>query len=131
MNKKLGSVLLFIGTYLVLLAGLFWCMYFDTPALQHLYKPYDWVWGLGIAIILVIGTVFSMKGYILGIIGLSLVAIGFGLSIWLLLYGIIKEQYFSVMLLIGMIFVLVGFVISLIFHILQMIKIKKKGNSLM
>ena len=66
MSKKLGVILLFVGAYITLIAGLIWVMHFSTPEQQALCKPYDWAYGLGIAVVLVIGAVFSAKGYISG-----------------------------------------------------------------
>ena len=130
MNKRLGIILLFAGAYATLLAGLVWVMHFVTPEQQALCKPYDWVWGLGIAIILVIGSVLSAKGYISGFIGMGITAVGIALDFVLLAYGL-TEKYFSWLLLIGIILSIVGLVITAIFHVVNMRKIAKYGNSLM
>ncbi len=130
MSKKLGVILLFVGAYITLIAGLVWVMHFSTPEQQALCKPYDWVWGLGIAIILVIGSVLSAKGYITGFIGLGISAVGIALDFVLFGYGL-SEQYFPTLLLIGTIISIVGFVVTFIFHIVNMQKIAKYGNSLM
>ena len=130
MSKKLGVILLFVGAYITLIAGLVWVMHFSTPEQQALCKPYDWVWGLGIAIILVIGSVLSAKGYISGFIGLGITLVGIILDFVLFGYGL-KEQFFPTLLLIGTIFSIVGFVVTFIFHIVNMKKIAKYGNSLM
>lgn len=130
MNKRLGIILLFAGAYATLLAGLVWVMHFVTPEQQALCKPYDWVWGLGIAIILVIGSVLSAKGYISGFIGMGITAVGIALDFVLLAYGL-TEKYFSWLLLIGIILSIVGLVITAIFHVINMRKIAKYGNSLM
>lgn len=130
MNKKLGIILLFAGAYVTLIAGLVWVMHFSSPELQNLCKPYDWAFGLGIAVILVIGAVFSAKGYISGFIGLGITLLGIVLDFVLLGYGL-TEKFFSVPLLIGTILSIAGFVVTLIFHIINMQKIAKYGNSLM
>lgn len=122
---------MFVGAYVTLLAGLFWYMHFDTPELQTLARPYDWVWGLLCAIVLVIGTVCAAYGYILGIIGLSVEFIGIGLSVWLLIFGITQQQFCSVPLIIGLTISVAGFVIALVYHILGMIRIAKHGNSML
>ena len=130
MSKKLGVILLFVGAYITLIAGLVWVMNFSTPEQQALCKPYDWAYGLGIAIILVIGSVLSTKGYISGFIGLGITAVGIVLDFVLFGYGL-KEQFFPTLLLIGTIVSIVGFVITFIFHIVNMKKIAKYGNSLL
>ena len=130
MSKKLGIILLFAGAYITLIAGLIWVMNFSTPEQQELCKPYDWVFGLGIAVILVIGAVFSAKGYISGFIGLGITLVGIVLDFFLLAYGL-KEKFFPAMLLVGTIFSMVGFAITLVFHIINMKKIAKYGNSLL
>ena len=130
MSKKLGVILLFIGAYITLIAGLVWVMHFVTPEQQALCKPYDWVYGLGIAVLLVIGSVFSAKGYISGFIGIGISIVGIVLDFVLLGYGL-TEQYFSVPLLIGTIVSIAGVVITTIFHIFEMKKIAKYGNSLL
>lgn len=130
MSKKLGVILLFVGAYITLIAGLVWVMHFSTPEQQALCKPYDWVWGLGIAIILVIGSVLSAKGYIMGFIGLAITLVGIVLDFILFGYGL-KEQFFPTLLLVGTIVSIVGFVVTFIFHIVNMQKIAKYGNSLM
>ena len=127
MSKKLGIILLFVGAYITLIGGLVWNMHFNTPELQELNKPYDWVWGLGIAILLVIGSVLAAKGYIMGFIGIGLSVVGLVLDILLLAYGV-RETYFSVVVLVGAIFTAVGIVVTTIFHIVQMRKIAKYGN---
>ena len=106
-------------------------MHFNTPELQALYKPYDWAWGLICAIVIVIGTFLSLKGYILGIVGLVVELGGIIGGIITLLYGINQEHYLSTLVLVGVILAAVGFVITLIFHILEMIKIKKHGYSML
>ena len=130
MSKKLGVILLFIGAYITLIAGLVWVMHFVTPEQQALCKPYDWVYGLGIAVLLVIGSVFSAKGYISGFIGIGISIVGIVLDFVLLGYGL-TEKYFSVPLLIGTIVSIAGVVMTTIFHILEMKKIAKYGNSLL
>ena len=130
MSKKLGVILLFVGAYITLIAGLVWVMNFSTPEQQALCKPYDWAYGLGIAIILVVGSVLSAKGYISGFIGLGITAVGIVLDFVLFGYGL-KEQFFPTLLLIGTIVSIVGFVITFIFHIVNMKKIAKYGNSLL
>ena len=130
MNKKLGVILLFIGAYITLIAGLVWVMHFSTPEQQALCKPYDWVYGLGIAILLVIGSVLSAKGYITGFIGIGISAVGIVLDFVLLAYGL-REKFLSVPLLIGTIVSIIGIVITIIFHLIDMKRIAKYGNSLM
>ena len=130
MSKKLGVILLFVGAYITLIAGLIWVMHFSTPEQQALCKPYDWAYGLGIAIILVVGSVLSAKGYISGFIGLGITAVGIVLDFVLFGYGL-KEQFFPTLLLVGTIVSIVGFVITFIFHIVNMKKIAKYGNSLL
>lgn len=130
MSKKLGVILLFAGAYITLIAGLVWVMHFSTPELEALCKPYDWVYGLGIAVVLVIGSVLSAKGYITGFIGIGVSVIGIVLDFVLLGYGL-KEQFLSVPLLIGTIVSIIGVVITTIFHIVNMQKIAKYGNSLL
>lgn len=130
MSKKLGVILLFVGAYITLIAGLIWVMHFSTPEQQALCKPYDWAYGLGIAVVLVIGAVFSAKGYISGFIGLGITLVGIALDFVLFGYGL-KEQFFPTLLLIGIIASIMGFVVTLIFHIINMRKIAKYGNSLL
>ena len=130
MNKRLGVILLFAGAYITLIAGLVWVMHFVTPEQQALCKPYDWVYGLGIAILLVIGSVFAAKGYISGFIGIGISVIGIILDFVLLGYGL-SEKYLSIPLLIGTIISIVGVIITTVFHILDMKRIAKYGNSLM
>ena len=130
MSKKLGVILLFVGAYITLIAGLIWVMHFSTPEQQALCKPYDWAFGLGIAVVLVIGSVLSAKGYISGFIGLGITLVGIALDFVLIAYGL-SEQFFPTLLLIGTIVSIVGFVVTLIFHIVNMQKIAKYGNSLL
>ena len=130
MSKKLGVILLFVGAYITLIAGLVWVMHFSTPEQQALCKPYDWAYGLGIAVVLVIGAVFSAKGYISGFIGLGITLVGIVLDFILFGYGL-KEQFFPTFLLVGIIASIMGFVVTLIFHIVNMQKIAKYGNSLL
>ena len=130
MSKKLGIILLFAGAYITLIAGLVWVMHFVTPEQQALCKPYDWVYGLGIAIILIIGSVMAAKGYISGFIGIGISVIGIVLDFVLLGYGL-KEQFLSIPLLIGTIVSIIGVVVTTIFHIINMQKIAKYGNSLL
>ena len=130
MSKKLGVILLFVGAYITLIAGLVWVMNFSTPEQQALCKPYDWAYGLGIAVVLVIGAVFSAKGYISGFIGLGITLVGIALDFVLFGYGL-KEKFFPTLLLVGIIASMVGFVVTLIFHIINMRKIAKYGNSLL
>ena len=130
MSKKLGVILLFVGAYITLIAGLVWVMHFSTPEQQALCKPYDWAYGLGIAVVLVIGAVFSAKGYISGFIGLGITLVGIALDFVLFGYGL-KEQFFPTLLLVGIIASIMGFVVTLIFHIINMQKIAKYGNSLL
>ena len=120
-----------IGAYLVLLSGLFWVMHFTTPEMKELVKDYDWVWGLGIAIILIIGAVFGAMNYIMGYIGCGISAVGIGLGIWLLIYGVTQEQFLSPLLLAGLICCTAGAVIAAIFNTLRVIRISKHGNSMM
>lgn len=122
---------MYVGAYIVLLAGLFWVMSFTTIDEQQFVRPFDWVWGLGIAIVLLIGTVCASKGYILGIIGFSIEFIGLALCVWLFVFGVSKQHFVSVPLIIGFSINLLGFIISLVYHILGMIKIAKHGNSLL
>ena len=130
MSKKLGVILQFIGAYTTLIAGLVWVMHFSTPELQALCKPYDWVYGVGIAVILVIGSVFSAKGYISGFIGLGISVVGIVLDFILLAYGL-SEQFLSVPLLIGTILSIVGVTITAVFHVIEMRRIAKYGPSLL
>ena len=130
MSKKLGVILLFVGAYITLIAGLIWVMHFSTPEQQALCKPYDWAYGLGIAVVLVIGAVFSAKGYISGFIGLAITLVGIALDFVLFAYGL-KEEFFPTLLLVGTIASIMGFVVTLIFHIINMQKIAKYGNSLL
>lgn len=130
MSKKLGVILLFVGAYITLIAGLVWVMHFTTPEQQALCKPYDWVYGLGIAILLIIGSVFSAKGYISGFIGIGISIVGIVLDFVLLGYGL-SEKFLSVPLLIGTIVSIIGVVVTTVFHILDMRRIAKYGNSLL
>lgn len=131
MSKKLGAILAFVGGYTTMIGGLVWVMHFNTPELQELYKPYDWAWGLICAIVIVIGTVLSLKGYILGIVGLVIELGGIIGAIVTLMYGITQEKYLSALVLVGIIIASLGFVITTVFHILEMIKIKKHGYSML
>ena len=131
MSKKLGIILMFAGAYATLIGGLTWVMHFTTIEQQALVRPYDWVWGLIVAVIIVIGTVFATKGYILGLIGMGIAAIGLAGDIWLLLFGITQQQYLSPLVLAGTILTGVGLVITLIFHVIRMIQISKHGNTLL
>lgn len=131
MNKKLGVILLFAGAYITLIAGLIWTLPFTSEQIQNpWFKPHDWVYGLGIAIILIIGSVFAAKGYISGFIGLGISVVGIILDFVLLSYGL-REGYFSVTLLVGAIISIAGLIITTIFHLINMKKIAKYGNSLM
>ncbi len=132
MNKKFGLVLLFVGVYATLIGGLVWVMHFSQNAeTSSLCKPYDWVWGVLIAIVLVIGTVMSGRGYIFGLIGLGIVAIGLGLDIYLLVFGITQQNFLSPLILIGIVATALGFTWCLIAHILEMKRIAKHGRTLL
>ena len=131
MSKKLGIILMFAGAYATLIGGLTWVMHFTSIEQQALVKPYDWVWGLIVAVIIVIGAVFAIKGYILGLIGMGIALLGLIGGIWLLIFGVTQQQYLSPLVLIGVILTGVGLVIALIFHIIRMIGISKRGNTLL
>lgn len=131
MSKKLGIILMFVGAYATLIGGLTWVMHFTTIEQQALVRPYDWVWGLIVAVIIVIGAVFAAKGYILGIIGMAIAAIGLAGDIWLLLFGITQQQYLSPLVLTGTILTGAGLVITIVFHVIRMIQISKHGNTLL
>ena len=131
MNKKLGIILMFVGAYTTLIGGLVWVMSFPNAQIGTVVQPYDWVWGLITAIVLVIGTVLAAKGYILGIIGFGIALLGLAGNIGLLVYGVTKEDFLSIIVLIGTILVTAGMAIGLIFHILTMIRIAKHGNTLL
>ncbi|MCR5184672.1 MAG: hypothetical protein K6C32_01130 [Bacilli bacterium] len=129
MSKKLGIILLFAGAYITLIGGLTWIMNFSDTS--EAFRPYDWAYGLGVAVVLFIGAVLSVKGYIMGFIGLGISLLGVGLDIALLTYGVQQEDFLSIIVLVGMIITIVGIVVTLIFHIINMRKIAKYGNSLM
>ncbi len=131
MSKKLGIILMFAGAYATLIGGLTWVMHFDPKLIGSTVQPYDWAWGLIVAVIMVIGAVFAIKGYILGLIGMGINAIGLAGGIWLLLFGITKQSYLSPLVLVGVILTAAGLVIALIFHIVRMINISKHGNTLL
>ena len=131
MSKKLGIILMFVGAYATLIGGLTWVMHFDPKEIGTTFQPYDWVWGLIVAVIMVIGAVLALKGYILGLIGMGINAIGLGGGIWLLVFGITKQSYLSPLVLAGVILTAAGLVIALIFHIVRMISISKHGNTLL
>ena len=131
MSKKLGIILMFAGAYATLIGGLTWVMHFNPTDVGGIVKPYDWAWGLIVAVVIVIGAVFATKGYILGLIGMGIVLLGLAGDIWLLLFGITQQQYLSPLVLVGVILTGAGLVISLIFHILRMINISKHGNTLL
>ena len=131
MSKKLGAILAFVGGYTTMIGGLVWVMHFNTPERQALYKPYDWAWGLICAIVIVIGTFLSLKGYILGIVGLVVELGGIIGAIVTLMYGITQENYLSALVLVGIILATLGFVNTTVFHIIEMIKIKNHGYSML
>ena len=132
MNKKIGLVSLFIGAYATLVGGLVWVMHFTKSAeTMNLCKPYDWCWGVLIAIVLVIGTVMSFKGYIFGLIGLGIVAIGLGLDIWLLIFGATQQQFFSPLVCVGVVATAFGFAWCLVSHLLEMRRIALHGSTLL
>lgn len=131
MSKKLGIILLFAGAYATLIGGLTWVMHFTTIEQQALVRPYDWVWGLIVAVIIVIGAVLAIKGYILGLIGAAIVAVGLAGGIWLLVFGVTQQQYLSPLVLAGIILTGAGLVITLVFHIIRMVQISKHGNTLL
>ncbi len=132
MKKRLGLIFLFAGSYLTLIGGLVWVMHFSGSAdTSSLCRPYDWVWGVITAVILIIGTVMSIKGYIFGLIGLAIVLIGIAGNIWLLFFGLLEQEFLSPLVLFGTNFVLFGFIWTLIAHIKKMIKIAKHGHSLL
>jgi hypothetical protein len=131
MNKKLGIILMSVGAYTILIGGLVWIMHFSDATSQSLVNPWDWIWGLMIGIYLIICTVFASKGYIIGLIGHGLAVIGIGCTFALLAYGVLVENYLSIVVLLGLICSIAGLVISLVFHIINMIRISKHGNSLL
>lgn len=133
MSKKLGIILTFIGAYVVLLGGLFWLMAFTTPEQQALVKPYDWVWGLLVAIVILVGGILSCKPYILGFIGCGVELIGVVGGVLVLLYGKVftTENYLSPLVLAGTIITAIGFTITLVFHIKDTDKLLKYGKTLM
>lgn len=131
MSKKLGFILAFIGGYITMIGGLVWVMHFNTPELQELYKPYDWAWGLLCAIGIIAGAVISAKGYILGLIGLGVELLGIGGGIATIIYGVTVENYTPTVVIIGVALAALGFGITLVFHVLEMIKIKKNGYSML
>ena len=131
MSKKLGIILMFAGAYATLIGGLTWVMHFPSPDIGIVVQPYDWVWGLIVAVIIVIGAVLAIKGYILGIIGLVIGAVGLAGDIWLLIFGITKQSFFSPLILIGTILTGAGIVLATVFHVIRMIQISKHGNTLL
>lgn len=131
MSKKLGIILMFAGAYATLIGGLTWVMHFPSAVIGDVVKPYDWAWGLLVAVIIVIGAVLATKGYILGLIGMAIAAIGLAGDIWLLLFGITQQGYLSPLVLVGTILTGAGLVIALIFHVVRMISISKHGNTLL
>ena len=132
MTKKIGLISLFIGAYATLIGGLVWVMHFTNSAeTADLCKPYDWCWGVLIAIVLIIGTVMSIKGYIFGLIGLAIVAIGFGLDVWLFVFGITQQQFFSPLIFVGILGTGLGFVWCLLAHLLEMKRIAEHGSTLL
>ena len=131
MSKKLGVILAFVGGYITMIGGLVWVMHFNTPELQELYKPYDWAWGLLCAIAIIAGAVFSAKGYIMGLIGLGVELGGIIGGIVTIMYGVTQEHYTPAVVIVGVALAGLGFGITLVFHIMEMIKIKKNGYSML
>ena len=134
MNKKLGIILLFAGAYVVLLGGLFWNMTAPgtAPEGYHHYNVYDWFWGLSAGIVIAGGAAIAIKKQLLfGLLGFGLAALGVGYSIGIVIFGKLKEAYFSYWILIGAIIAAVGVVIGVIYHLRDAARLRKYGPTLM
>lgn len=145
MSKKIGLILMFAGAYATLISGLTWVMNF-TGINQDLVSPYEWAWGLIIAVVGFCGAAIACKNYIMGFIGLGIYAGGLVGHIILLVDYIGKfstlngtlhssgEPYsypFPVFTFIAFIVSALGFAVCLFFHIKKIIYIKNHGNSLL
>ena len=134
MNKKLGIILLFAGAYIVLLGGLFWNMTAPgtAPEGYHHYNVYDWFWGLSAGIVIAGGAAIAMKKQLLlGLLGFGLSALGVAYSIGIIIFGKLKEAYFSYWILIGAAVALAGVIIGVIYHLRDVARFKKYGPTLM
>lgn len=131
MSKKLGLALLFVGAYTILLGGLFFLMAFYGDS--HPVKPDDWEWieGVGAAIVICIGAVLACKKYAAGYVGIGIAAAGAVLTAVVMVYGIVKFNFLSPLFAIGEGLTIAGIVVTLIFHIINTAKAKKYGESLL
>lgn len=131
MKKKLGLALMFIGAYITLLGGLFFLMHFYGDKFEIKPKDYEWCWGVLVAIVMLIGTVFACKKYTFGLVGFGIAIVGFALNVWLLLYAVIDWDFLSPYFLISTIVFTAGIVIGLVCHVRDSRKAKKYGESLL
>lgn len=133
MSKKLGLALIYIGAYITLLGGLFYMMHFYGASWEGKTTPqdYEWIWGVLVAIVLLVGGVFAGKKYALGYVGFGIAALGVGLDIWLLVYGIVRFGFLSPFILTGAIVSALGVVLGVTFHVINTAKARKYGESLL
>lgn len=133
MNKKLGIILLFVGAYVVLLGGLFWNMSISSMGIEvaEKVKPYDWFWGLSAGVIIACGAALALKKNFLCLIGVLISVIGFAYAIGILVFGVIKFNYFSVWILIGAILSILGSIVTTLFYFVEKARIEKYGKTLL
>lgn len=133
MNKKLGIILLFVGAYVILLGGLFWNMSIAAKGSEYasLTKPYDWFWGLSAGIVVAIGAALALKKNFLCLIGVLIAVLGFAYSIGIIVFGVMKVDYFSIWILIGAILTFLGAMITTLFYFVEKARIEKYGKTLL
>lgn len=131
MSKKLGLALMFVGAYITILGGLFYLMHFYGSKFEVKPKDYEWVWGLITGVIICIGAVLACKRTIFGYVGFGIAITGIIASIVVLVYSVVEYDFLSPLILIGIILSVIGVVVGLIFHIINAVKIKKYGISLL
>jgi drug/metabolite transporter (DMT)-like permease len=131
MSKKLGLCLMFVGAYITILGGLFFLMHFFGAQYQIKPKDYEWVWGLITGIVMCIGSVFATKKNEWGYVGFGIHIVGIIASVVVLIYGATEYDYLSPFILIGIILSVIGLAISVTFHIINDIKRRKYGESLL
>ena len=103
-----------------------------APDGYHHYNVYDWFWGLSAGIVIACGAALAIKkDLLLGLLGFILAALGSAYSIGIVIFGKMKEAYFSYWILIGAIVAIVGIVIGIIYHLRDHARLKKYGPTLM
>ena len=120
MSKKLGLCLMFVGAYITILGGLFFLMHFFGAQYQII-----------TGIVMCIGSVFATKKNEWGYVGFGIHIVGIIASVVVLIYGATEYDYLSPFILIGIILSVIGLAISVTFHIINDIKRRKYGESLL